>query len=93
MVKIHGSLFIDGSKSTCLAKNANHSCQPNSVLQKVSRDVYGADISPYGNKDWDTELWIKAIVDIPKNEEITYNYGNQFTFNLGECLCGKCKNI
>ena len=93
IVKVHGSLFIDGSKSTCLAKKANHSCQPNCVLQKVSRDLYGDNFAPYGKEDWETELWIKAIVNISKNEEITYNYGNRFTFDLGECLCGKCKDI
>ena len=92
IVKINGSLFIDGQNTKCLAKKANHSCQPNCVLQKVSKDLHGDQFAPFGSEEWETELWIKAVVDISKSQEITDDYGLRFSFDLGKCLCGKCSN-
>lgn len=92
IVKVNGSLFIDGQNSKCFAKKANHSCQPNCVLQKVSKDLLGDKFAPFGTEEWNTELWIKAVVDISKSQEITYDYGLNFSFDLNKCLCGKCIN-
>jgi hypothetical protein len=89
VVEVDSKLTIDGSKTQCLAKYANHSCQPNCVLQKVSRDDATKKVLPFGTTEYSAEVWIKANCQIPKNEELTFHYGTSFIF-FDTCLCLTC---
>ena len=60
---------IDGKVKGNIAKYINHSCGPN--CEAVTYD--------------DTEIWIVALKNIKKNEELTYDY------NLTEKLSINCK--
>jgi hypothetical protein len=54
------------------ARFINHSCEPN--CEPVNYD--------------DEEIWIEAIKDIKKGDELTYNYGFDEPDELFPCFCG-----
>lgn len=64
---------IDASRQGNDARFINHSCNPN--CEAVNYD--------------DEELWIEAICDIKKGEELTYNYGFDEPDEAFPCLCGQ----
>ena len=88
VVRIDKTLTLDASDTCNLAKFANHSCKPNCVLQKVSRDVCltGTSKHPFSSNEFQTELFIKATVDISEDTEITYDYGKMYNFDKDGCL-------
>ena len=65
---------IDGSDNGNGAQFINHSCSPN--CETVNYD--------------DEEVWIQALKNIKKGQELTYDYGFD---DETSCLCGskKCK--
>ena len=83
VVHIENELVIDASKSDCIAKYANHSCNPNCILQKQSRIV------SKGSSEYKPEVWITAAESIPKGVELTYNYGTSFV--IDPCKCDFCQ--
>ena len=82
-------ILIDASNTKCLAKYCNHSCDPNCVLQKVSKDIVTKKVNSYGNDEFETQLWIKTVKFVKKKTELFYHYGDSFHFE-GDCLCGSC---
>ena len=64
---------IDASRGGNEACYINHSCEPN--CEAVNHD--------------DEEIWIEAMVDIKKGEELTYDYGFNEPDAAFPCLCGK----
>jgi hypothetical protein len=84
VVHIESDLIIDASHSLCIAKYANHSCNPNCILQKLSR------IESRGSAKYIPEVWISAAESIPKGVELTYNYGTSFVFD--PCKCDVCQS-
>lgn len=68
---------VDGSRQGNEARFVNHSCNPN--CEAINYD--------------DEEIWIEAIKDIKKGEELTYNYGFDEPDEAFPCLCGSpnCK--
>jgi hypothetical protein len=90
VVIVNNQLTIDALQyKAYLARYANHSCKPNCILQKVSRDVIPSVLLPYGNKEFYEECFIKATVQIAEGEEITFDYGKSFAF-IKECKCEAC---
>ena len=83
LAKLSHGIFLDANDSKCIARNVNHSCKPNSKLNKI----FVGDTSTM-------QLWITAIEDIEPNTEITIHYGTGFTnfFSNGKCLCSFCEN-
>ena len=92
MVRVDNTITLDASDTCNLAKFDNHSCKPNCVLQKVSRDVCltGTSKHPFSSNEFQTELFIKATVDISEDTEITYDYGKMLNFDKDGCLCTEC---
>ena len=75
-------IYVDTKNSNSLAKYCNHGCDNNAQIAKVFKSENEID-----------ELWIKAIKDIAKNDEIFVNYGVDFVEklnNVGGCKCTKC---
>jgi len=80
--KDHGAVYIfelnkkfdiDGNVPWNHAKNINHSCNPNCEAE---------------NEDG-KRIWIVALRDIKKGEEITYNYGYDIdNYEDHPCKCG-----
>lgn len=83
------NMFLDAENIDVFAKYANHSCQPNCILQKVSKDLNKKKFSPFGTEEYKTELWVKSLRPMKANEELMHNYGDSHLFE-GECLCGAC---
>ncbi len=65
--------LIDGDFKYNTARLINHSCNPNCEVV----DNYGS------------EIWISAMRDIKKNEELTYDYGFSFDSYYKDHVC-KC---
>ena len=86
------NIVLDGKHSKSDAKYSNHSCEPNCVLQKVSKDLTMEKVSPFGNEEFETKLWLKTIRKIKQGEELMYHYGDAFNFEKG-CKCGKCPTL
>ena len=84
VVHIENELVIDASQSNCIAKYANHSCNPNCILRKLSR------IESKGSSEYNPEVWISAAESIPKGVELTYNYGTSFV--IDQCRCDFCQS-
>lgn len=63
---------IDASRGGNDARYINHSCEPN--CEAVNYD--------------DEEVWIEAIRDIKKGEELTYEYGFDEPDSDYPCFCG-----
>ncbi|MFP4118576.1 MAG: SET domain-containing protein [Candidatus Woesearchaeota archaeon] len=64
---------IDASKQGNEARFINHSCNPN--CEAVIYD--------------EEEIWLEAIRDIKKGEELTFNYGFDEPDEVFPCLCGE----
>jgi SET domain-containing protein len=62
---------IDATRGGNEAKFINHSCEPN--CEAINYD--------------DEEIWIEAIRDIKKGEELTYNYGFDEPDEYFPCYC------
>ncbi len=63
---------IDATRGGNDARFINHSCEPN--CEAVNYD--------------DAEIWIEAIRDIKKGEELTYDYGFDEPDEYFPCYCG-----
>ncbi len=64
---------LDGNVPNNPAKYINHSCNPNAESEQDSKD----------------RIWISALRDIKKGEELTYNYGYGFEeYEDHPCKCG-----
>lgn len=77
-------IYVDTKNSKSLAKYCNHGCDNNAQIAKVFKSENERD-----------ELWIKAITDIQKNDEIFVHYGLDFVQkfkNVGGCKCTKCRS-
>tara|TARA_B110000263_G_C15004545_1_gene372119 strand:+ start:81 stop:533 length:453 start_codon:yes stop_codon:yes gene_type:complete len=66
--------LIDGDFNFNAARLINHSCDPNCEVLDTSK----------------TKIWITAMKDIKKNEELTYDYGFSYDSNYKDhkCKCG-----
>ena len=65
---------LDGDFSWNIAKNINHSCDPNCEVDGAGYKIY-----------------IIAIKDIRKNEELTYDYGFSYDEDYKQFPC-KCRS-
>ena len=78
----NNTFYINGENSISLARCCNHSCVFNAKLVKVEKELEKKPM-----------LWIKAVRNIQKGEEITIHYGNtmfQSILDNGGCKCVKC---
>ena len=90
VVIVNSSLTIDALQHTQYSgRFANHSCQPNCTLQKVSRDVIPKILHAFGSKEFHEECFIKATENITEGSEITFHYGKSFNF-VDNCKCVLC---
>ena len=64
---------LDGDYSWNIAKNINHSCDPNCKVDGTGYKIY-----------------VTAIKDIKKNEELTYDYGFSYDEDYKQFPC-KCR--
>ena len=85
--------YIDASSDDSIGKNINHACEPNCKLSKVM-------VNGKNDDDDETKLFIVAIKDIAKGQELTYHYnhGNNDdslleVLQAGYCNCIICKSI
>ncbi|XP_074650466.1 uncharacterized protein LOC141905496 isoform X2 [Tubulanus polymorphus] len=81
---LDSGMVIDGYRMGSIGRFVNHSCQPNSEMQKWQ--VNGQ-----------YRIGLFALCDIPANSELTYDY-NFHSFNLDaqqECKCGstQCRGV
>jgi SET domain-containing protein len=68
---------IDGSPTWNTARYFNHSCKPNGISTMEGED----------------RIFIEARNNIKKGEEITFNYGQEYTsmyIKKGSCRCALC---
>ena len=65
--------ILDGNFKFNKARLINHSCNPNCEVLEENKPV----------------LWITAMKDIKKNEELSYDYGFNFDCNYKDHVC-KC---
>jgi hypothetical protein len=89
-------IYIDASDVDSLGKKINHSCQPNCKLSKVMVNGSKGDDD---NGDGETKLYIIAIKDIMKGDELTFHYNHGKNddslldfFPEGCCTCILCKS-
>lgn len=78
--EINSKYSIDGSPLYNIARYANHSCAPNGITATYpsARD----------------KIFIEARKNIKAGEEITIDYGKEYTsvyIKKGECRCSECK--
>jgi Proteins containing SET domain len=93
VVAVDQSFYIDAKRSKCIAKYVNHSCNPNCILQVIMvEETDESTNKKIGKQGCDREVWIRAIQDINKGEEITVHYGDEYLrfFHDGRCNCKKC---
>lgn len=81
-MNLGGGEVIDASRKAGKCRFCNHSCEPNAETQKWL--VNG-----------ERRIGIFALVDIPKGDEITFNYNFQRFDAPIACLCGKgnCRGV
>lgn len=73
------NLVIDASRKSQITRFVNHSCEPNCVTEKW-------------NAGGEPRVAIVALRDIPKGEEITFDYGaHSVGLDSAPCLCGSMK--
>ncbi len=65
--------LLDGDFEFNKARLINHSCNPNCEVLDESK----------------SKIWITAIRNIKKNEELSYDYGFSFDYNYKDHIC-KC---
>ncbi len=73
---------IDGSPRYNTARYANHSCNPNGITATYP-----------GARD---KIYIEARKNIKKDEEITIDYGEEYTsvyIKKGSCMCSQCRKV
>lgn len=73
---------IDGSPRYNIARYANHSCKPNGITATYP-----------GARD---KIYIEARRNIKKGEEITIDYGKEYTsvyIKKGDCMCSQCRPV
>jgi SET domain-containing protein len=78
--EIDSKKSIDGSPLYNIARYANHSCNPNGIT---------ASYAPERHK-----IFIEARMDIKAGEEITIDYGKEYTsvyIKKGQCKCARCR--
>ena len=71
---INKKYLLDGDFKFNTARLINHSCDPNCEVLDTSK----------------TKIWITAMKDIKKGEELSYDYGFGFDSNYKDhkCKCG-----
>ena len=71
---INKKYLLDGDFKFNTARLINHSCDPNCEVLDTSK----------------TKIWITAMKDIKKGEELSYDYGFSFDSNYKDhkCKCG-----
>lgn len=73
------NLVIDASRKSQITRFVNHSCDPNCVTEKW-------------NAGGEPRVAIVSLRDIPKGEEITFDYGaHSVGLDSAPCLCGSSK--
>lgn len=82
LFSVSDDLVIDGTDRKHTARYMNHSCDPNAEAEhEVTED----------------RIYIRALQYIKKGEEITFNYGEDYTssdfIKKGGCKCAKCTRI
>jgi SET domain-containing protein len=73
---------IDGSPRYNTARYANHSCKPNAITASYEGSRH--------------KIYIEARRTINKGEEITIDYGEEYTsvyIKKGSCRCSQCKPV
>lgn len=68
---LNNKLDVDGSRQGNDAQFINHSCEPN--CEAINYD--------------DEEIWIEAMRDIKKGEELSYDYGFEEPDSHFPCFC------
>jgi hypothetical protein len=77
MFRLNKEYTIDGSPRWNTARYINHACKPNA----------------YAQIEDDEHIMIYAKKKIMPGEEITYNYGKEYTEEYCDpCLCATCQN-
>ena len=75
---VNDNLVIDGTDRKYTARYINHSCEPNAEAEhEVTED----------------RIYIRALQNIKKGEEITFDYGEDYTtssYMKDGCKCRKC---
>ena len=74
-------LVIDGSGRENTARYINHGCKPNAEAE---------------HDEEDDRIYIRACKNIKPGEEITYDYGKEYTedfFKKGGCRCASCQKV
>jgi SET domain-containing protein len=80
--ELNEKFSIDGSPLYNKARYANHSCKPNGI---------SAMYKSKGDK-----IFFEARKDIKKGEEITIDYGEEYTsvyIKKGNCKCFECMKV
>ncbi len=72
---INKKFVLDGDFKFNIARLANHSCEPNCEAVEESK----------------SRIWITALRNIKKNEELTYDYGFSFNSDYKDYVC-KCRS-
>ena len=77
LFKLNSKRALDARRHVHTARYINHSCKPNCI--------------PYLN-DPETRVFIFAKRDILGGEELTYNYGNEYSAEYCvPCKCAECR--
>lgn len=78
LFEVHENLVIDGSDRIHTARYINHACKPNAEAEHETTE---------------DRIYVRAIADIPKGEEITMSYGQMYIDDIIKpmgCKCTTC---
>lgn len=78
LFEVHEDLVIDGSAREHTARYINHACQPNAEAEHETTE---------------DRIYVRAIKNIPKGEEITISYGDMYINDIikpAGCKCASC---